>query len=477
MAQITSEYLAMLRQRLRAWLSAQTEPVSEETLTEQIDHLLEEVLHEPPPLTEPLPSYADEQDEDHRVVVTGLGLVTPFGLDIAPFWSGLKNGRSAIRPITLCDVSDFPCKIAGEVPDFDPQQFMSARDARRMSRGSQFAVAAAHLALRDADLIINEDNQNESGALIACGSTSFPETEQTVRALLLRGTTRVSPLYISTALPHMASSQVALQLGLQGYNSSISTVGAASAQAIGEAAAVIRRGDAVVMLAGGAEAPISRLSLASLHAMRTLSARNAEPARASRPFDARRDGFVLSEGAGVLVLERLSYARKRGATIYAEVAGYGSTYDAYHITAPEPHGEGAARAMLHALRNAQIGPQQVDYINAHASGTRQGDRAETLAIKHACNEYAFSIPVSATKSMIGHLTGAAGSVQAAAALLALRHGVLPPTINLDDPDPDCDLDYVPNVARPAEMQTVLTNSFAMGGVNAVLVFRSLDSYE
>ncbi|NJO05694.1 MAG: beta-ketoacyl-ACP synthase II [Chloroflexaceae bacterium] len=471
MAQTTTEKRERLREQLLAW--ALTRDVeTKETIADQIDHLLEEVLHQAPD-TQAALLRLDADDDDERVVITGLGLVTPFGIGIAPFWNGLSTGRSAIGPITLCDVSDSACKIAGEVRGFDPHDFMEPKEARRMSRGSQFAVAAARLAVVDAELEVGEWNTERIGVLVACGSTSYPETEQAIQALLERGPQRVSPFYIPMALPNMSAAQVAIQLRLRGYISSISTACAAGSQAIGEAASVIRRGEADIMLAGGAEAPISRITLASFSALRALSRQNEEPARASRPFDVQRDGFVPAEGAGILILERLSHARERGARIYAELIGYATTSDAFHLTAPDPLGEGAARAMQRALHVAQIDPQQVDYINAHATSTQVGDVAETLAIKQVFGAYAYSVPISASKSMFGHLTGAAGAVEAAASVLALKHGVLPPTINLDDPDPQCDLDYIPHTARQADVQTVMSNSFGFGGVNAVLVFQQV----
>jgi 3-oxoacyl-[acyl-carrier-protein] synthase II len=475
MAQITDRQREALRRRLLAW-AANEHTISNETLNEQIDHLLEAVLHEhaTPPEAEPLALELEDPEDDQRIVVTGLGLVTPFGIGTAPFWMGLKAGRSAVGLITRCDVHDLPCQIAGEVRTFDAYGFIETKAARRMSRSSQFAVVAAQLALNDARLIVNEDNSRDIGALIACASSDFATTEQAAHTLTQRGPQRLSPLYLAAALPAMPACQVALHCGLNGYTSAISTASAASAQAIGEAAEIIRRGDAEMMLAGGAETPISPLGLAGFHAMRALSTRNDEPTRASRPFDAQRDGFVPAEGAGIFVLERLSHARRRGVPIYAELAGHASTCDAYNIVAPDPSGHQAARAIRRALRRAQSAPQQVDYIKAHAAGTLVGDVAETLAIKHVFGEYANSIPISAPTSMMGHLTGAAGSVEAAAALLALTHNLVPPTINQEYPDPDCDLDYVPNVARPATIQTVIANAFAFGGVNTVLVFRRLE---
>lgn len=459
---------ALLRRRLLE-LTSSFAPLSS-PMEQQIDALLEEIGLEdldPLPVRAPLSHW----DDDQRVVVTGMGLVTPLGIGIDAFWDGLAAGRSGIRRITRCDTGESPSQIAGEVPDFTPTDFMDAKEARRVTRASQFAVAAARMALDDAHFKIDDGNRYEIGALIGNGSSSPPETEATARTLFEKGFSRVNPFYITSSLPNMPSCQVAIQLGLMGYNTAIATACAASAQAIGEAAEVIRRGDATMMLAGGAEAPICQLTLASFCAARALSTRNDAPAQASRPFDAGRDGFVLAEGAGVLVLEQLAHARRRGARIYAELIGYASTCDAFHVTAPHPEGDGAARAMLRAMAKARVSPQQIDYINAHATSTAAGDVGETLAIKRAFGEYASSVPISASKSMIGHTTSAAGAIEASAAILAMRHSLIPPTINLDMPDPACDLDFVPHVARPASLQVVMSNSFGFGGINAVLVFQ------
>jgi 3-oxoacyl-[acyl-carrier-protein] synthase II len=400
-----------------------------------------------------------------------MGLLTPLGIGTAAFWAGLSEGRSGVGPITLCDPGESPSRIAAEVSGFDARDYLEAKEARRISRASQFAVAAARMALLDSGFVVDASNRYDVGALIANGSSSPPDTELAARTLMERGFGKVNPFYITSSLPNMPSCQVAIQLGLLGYNTAIATACAASSQSIGEAAEVIRRGDAEVMLAGGTEAPICQMTLASFCAIRALSTRNAEPERASRPFDATRDGFVLAEGAGVLVLERLSHARLRGARIYAEISGYASTCDAYHVTAPHPEGDGAARAITRALARARISPQQVDYINAHATSTPSGDVAETLAIKQAFGEYAYSVPISSTKSMTGHLTSAAGAVEAAATILALQHDLIPPTINYEHQDPGCDLDYVPNTARKAALQVAISNSFGFGGINGVLVFR------
>lgn len=462
------ERRALLRSRLLELVTAH-DASDAALLAGRIDELLEDVFAEDL-APQPALSWANGRSEDERIVVTGIGLVTPLGIGSDQFWSGLAAGRSGVGPITLCDVSESPAKIAAEVRGFEPRDYLEAKDARRVSRASQFAVAAARMALADSAFVVDAGNRYEVGALIASGSTSPPDTEVANHTLFERGFSRVNPFYITAALPNMPSCQVAIQLGLMGYNTTIATACAASAQAIGEAAEVIRRGDAAVMLAGGTEAPICRLTLASFCAIRALSTRNDDPAAASRPFDATRDGFVLAEGAGVLILEALSHARRRGARVYAELLGYGATCDAYHVTAPHPEGDGAARAMIRALARARLSPQQVDYVNAHATSTSSGDLAETLAIKHAFGEYAYSVPISSTKSMLGHLTSAAGVVEAAATILALRHGVIPPTINYQYPDPQCDLDYVPNQARRAHMQIAMSNSFGFGGVNGVLVF-------
>jgi 3-oxoacyl-[acyl-carrier-protein] synthase II len=467
-ARAAEERRELLRSRLMRLASADASGAA--TLDVEIDELLEEILDEDL-VPQPAPAWADERDEDERIVVTGMGVVTPLGIGLDTFWNGLVEGRSGVGPITLCDPGDSPSRIAAEVPGFEPRDYMEAKEARRVSRASQFAVAAAHMALADSGYAVTDENRQDVGALIANGSSSPPDTENAARTLFERGFGKVNPFYITGSLPNMPSCQVAIQLGLLGYNTAIATACAASSQAIGEAAEVIRRGDAEVMLAGGTEAPICQLTLASFCAIRALSTRNSDPAAASRPFDATRDGFVLGEGAGVLVLERLSSARRRGARIYAELIGYASTCDAYHVTAPDPEGDGAARAITRALARARVTPQQIDYINAHATSTSVGDLSETLAIKRAFGEYASTVPVSATKSMIGHLTSAAGAVEAAATIMALRHGVIPPTINYETPDPQCDLDYVPNRARPAAMQIAISNSFGFGGINGVLVFK------
>ncbi len=409
--------------------------------------------------------------DDLRVVVTGLGVAAPNGVGVDLFWRNMLAGKSGVGPVTVCDPGDAAVRIAAQVPDFDPREYMDAKEARRISRASQLAVAAARMAVADAQLDINDANRDRIGAMIADGSSSAIDTEQAVETIVTRGSAKVNPFYITLSLPNMPSCQVSIQLGLTGYNTTIATACAASTQSIGEAVNVLLRGDADVILAGGSEAPIARLGLASFAAARALSMRNDEPQRASRPFDVNRDGFVLGEGAGVLVLERLSHAKRRGARIVAEVIGYGSTSDAYHVTSPHPEGRGAVRAMQIALKNAQLLPEQVDHINAHATSTHVGDIVETAAIKQVFGAHAYNIPITASKSMIGHLTAAAGAVEAVATVLTLRDQIIHPTINLEQPDPLCDLDYVPNVARPAKIDVALSNSFGFGGINAVIALR------
>jgi 3-oxoacyl-[acyl-carrier-protein] synthase II len=411
---------------------------------------------------------------DSRIVVTGFGLITPIGTGVDAFWDSLKNGRGGVRRITQFDPSSLTSQIAGEVPDFDPGVYLNRKEARRMSRASQFAVGAAQLAVQDAGLTIDDSNREDVGVLIASGASSPHESEAMVRDFDRGGYSKINPFHVTGSLPNMPSSQVAIHYGLLGYTSSVCTACAAGSQAIGESAEVIRRGEASVMLAGGTEGPIAITCVAGFCSLRAVSTRNDDPLRASRPFDAGRDGFILSEGSGVVVLESLTHAQRRGARIYAELIGYASTCDAYHVTAPEPHGRGAARAMKRALQRAGVEPDKIDYINAHATSTEVGDAAETLAVKTVFGERAYSIPLSSTKSMTGHMTTAAGAVEAAAAILAMRHSLIPPTINYETPDPVCDLDYVPNQARPAELDMVMSNSFGFGGINSVLIFRRPD---
>ncbi|MFH1485579.1 MAG: beta-ketoacyl-ACP synthase II [Chloroflexota bacterium] len=415
-----------------------------------------------------------ERGKRRRVVVTGIGAVTPLGLTADEFWRGLVDGKSGVTPITLCDTTGFSCTIAGEVKGFDPRNFMDFKEARRMARFSQFAVAAARMAVEDAKLSMAGEEEERVGVLLGNGNGGFPTTEEGCRLLVDKGAMRVSPLFMPMILPNMAASQVALTFGMKGYNSTIITACAAGTNAIGEAAEVIRRGIADVMVTGGTEAGISQLGLAGFCTMKALTSRNGEPTRASRPFDAERDGFIPAEGAGILILESLEHALEKGAAILAEVAGFGVSCDAYHIVAPDAEGDGPARAMRWAIEDAGLSPTDIDYINCHGTSTPLNDAVETKAIKKLFGDYAYKVPISSTKSMIGHLLGAAGGVEAVACVKTINEGIIHPTINYEYPDPECDLDYVANRARRKEVRTVLSNSFGFGGQNACLVFRKYE---
>ena len=403
-----------------------------------------------------------------------MGALSPLGESVDELWSGLVEGRSGVGPMTLCDPSDFPCKIAGEVTGFDPRQFVDGREARRMARFSQLAVAAAGLAVEDAGLDLSREDPERLGVVMGNGNGGFPTTEENARILVAKGGMRVSPFFIPMILPNMAAANVSRLYGLKGYTSTVITACAAGNQAIGDAVEAIRRGVVEVVLGGGCEAGISHLGLGGFNVIKALTRKNDPPEKASRPFDATRDGFVPAEGAGILVLERLEHAIDRGADILAEVVGYGVSSDAFHAVQPDEDGEGAARAMRWALEDARIGPDEVSYINAHGTSTPKNDMVETLAIKTVFGERAAKVPVSSTKSMIGHALGGAGAVEAVACVETIRSGVIHPTINYEEPDPACDLDYVPNVAREQEVETVLSNSFGFGGQNACLVFRRFD---
>ncbi|HHV93150.1 MAG TPA: beta-ketoacyl-ACP synthase II [Firmicutes bacterium] len=408
-----------------------------------------------------------------RVVITGVGVVTPLGIGKEAFWDGLANGRSGIRRITRFDPSDLSSQIAGEVPDFEPLDFMDRKDARRMDRFTQFAVAAAALALADAGLDDKVPLGERAGVLIGSGVGGIETLEEQALTLVTKGVSRISPFFVPMMIADMAAGQVSIIFGAKGHNACTVTACCSGAHSIGDAFRVIQRGDADIMISGGAEAPIAKLAMSGFCSAKTLSTRNHEPERASRPFDAGRDGFVMGEGSGIVILEELEHARARGAKIYAELVGYGATADAYHITTPAPEGEGAARAMQLALQDAGLTTDDVDYINAHGTSTKYNDYFETVAIKRVFGERAAAVPISSTKSMTGHLLGAAGGVELIASLLAMEHNLIPPTINYEEPDPNCDLDYVPNVARPKELNVVMSNSFGFGGHNAVLVVRKL----
>lgn len=406
-----------------------------------------------------------------RVVVTGMGAVTPLGNDVETFWTNLKAGKSGITPIDSFDVTDFSAKIAGQVRNFDVGEYMDAKEARRFDRFAQFAVGAAVSAMKDSGLTITPENATNVGVYIGSGIGGIHTLLDNYQILKTREPRRVSPFVVPMMIPNIGSGQVAILLGAKGPNSTPVTACATGTNAIGDAYRVIERGEADVMIAGGAEAAITDLALSGFGNMKALSTRNDEPERASRPFDADRDGFVMAEGAGILVLESLEHAQARNAKIYAEIVGYGMSADAHHITAPAPGGEGAYEAMRRAVADAGITPAQIEYINAHGTSTDIGDRGETLAIKRLFGDDAYRIAVSSNKSMLGHMLGAAGGVEAIASIMTLREGILPPTINYETPDPDCDLDYVPNEAREAEVNYVLSNSFGFGGHNACIVLK------
>ena len=410
-------------------------------------------------------------DERVRVVITGMGAMTPLGETPEDYWKNLVAGTSGIGPMTLCDPEGYPCQISGEVSGFDPNTYIGNKEARRMARFTQLAVAAALQAVEAADYDISKDDPYRVGVLLGNGNGGFPTLEENCRILADRGGMRMSPFFFPMILPNMAAAAVSRYTGAHGYNSTATTACAASNQAMGEAVSVIRRGAADVMLAGGTEAGISLLGLSGFAVMRALSTRNDEPQKASRPFDASRDGFIPSEGSVIMILESLEHAIGRGANILAELAGFGSTSDAGHPVQPEESGVSAAAAMQMALNDAQVSLDQVDYINAHGTSTPLNDALETVAIKRLFGDLAHKIPISSTKSMIGHSLGAAGSLDAAACVKTITEAAIHPTVNYDVPDPECDLDYVPNQSRAADVQVALSNAFGFGGQNACLVFR------
>ena len=414
------------------------------------------------------------RDSGQRVVITGMGAITPLGLSPEELWQGCVDGRSGVTPITAFDASAYPVRINAAVRGFDPLDYIDRKEARRMARFTQFAVASARQAIDAARLQLDKEDTSRIGVVLGNGNGGFPNTEEAGRTLVERGGMRMDPFFVPKMLPNMAASQVAIQFGLGGFNNTAITACAASTQAIGDALEVIRRGKADVMLTGGTEAGICEMGLSSFCVMRALSTHNEEPEKASRPFDAERDGFVCAEGAAILVLESLEHAKARGATILAELAGCASSADAYHIVAPCENGEGALRAMRWALEDAGITTDDVDYINAHGTSTVLNDLAETRAIKGLFGERAYKIPISSTKSMIGHVLGGSGALESVICVKTLQTGVIHPTINYEHPDPECDLDYVPNKCRKADVRIILKNSFGFGGQNACLVFKRFE---
>jgi 3-oxoacyl-[acyl-carrier-protein] synthase II len=406
-----------------------------------------------------------------RVVVTGLGLVTPLGNDVASTWSSLMKGESGADYIKKFDTEQFSVKFACEVKNFDAQDFIDRKEARRMGAFTHFAIAASDEAIRHSGLVIDDSNAEMVGTYISSGIGDFWAIEREHDKLLNSGPGRVSPFFIVSAIVNLASGNVSIRHGAKGPNSATATACSAGSHAIGDSFKIIQRGDADAMICGGAESAITPMSVAGFASMRALSTRNDEPKRASRPFDAERDGFVIGEGAGLLILEELEFAKARGANILAEIVGYGMTSDAFHVTAPDETGSGPRRVMQMAIRDAGITPEQIGYINAHGTSTPYNDKTETFAIKQCFGDYAYQLPVSSTKSMTGHALGAAGGIEAVFGIKAILENVLPPTINYENPDPDCDLDYVPNEARNAEVDYVLSNSFGFGGTNACLIFK------
>ncbi len=409
--------------------------------------------------------------EKRRIVVTGVGLITPLGIGVEETWKGLIEGRSGIRRITHFDSSAFATQIAGEVDGFKPEDYMETKEVKKMDRFIHFAIAASDMAIKDSGLKITGGDAEKVGVIIGSGIGGLPAIEHYHSVLLEKGPRRITPFFIPMLIINLAAGQVSMKFGAKGPNSAVATACATGSHAIGDAFKIIQRGDAEAMIAGGSEAVITPLGIGGFNAMKALSTRNNEPEKASRPFDKDRDGFVMGEGSGIMILESLDSARSRGAKIYAEVVGYGMTADAYHMTSPAPEGEGAARCMAIALKDGGIKPSDVDYINAHGTSTKYGDELESMAVKNVFKDHAYRVAVSSTKSMTGHLLGAAGGVEAVINVLCMRDNIVPPTINLDNPDPQCDLDYVPHKARKMEVNCVMSNSFGFGGTNACLIFK------
>ena len=406
-----------------------------------------------------------------RVVITGLGLVTPLGTGVEKTWNALCEGKTGIGTITRFNVDNFPVQIAGEVKDFNAEEYIGKKEIKKMDLFIQYALAASVMAAEDAGLVIEEKNAERVGVFVGSGIGGLPAIEKWHDVLNEKGPDRVTPFFIPMVLINLASGQVSIRLGAKGPNSCAVTACATGSHNIGDAFKVIERGDADVMVAGGAESTITPLCIAGFNAMKALSRRNESPEKASRPFDSDRDGFVVGEGAGVVVLEELEVARKRGARIYAEVVGYGMTADAYHMTAPLAEGEGAVRCMENAMASSQLDCSEIDYVNAHGTSTPMGDISETTALKTIFKDHAKDVAVSSTKSMTGHLLGGAGGIEAVFSVISIEKGVIPPTINYDNPDPQCDLDYTPNCAREKNVSVAMSNSFGFGGTNAALIFR------
>ncbi len=409
--------------------------------------------------------------KQRRVVITGVGMVTPHGTGTEKSWKSLVEGRSAIRKISLFDAGDIPCQIAAEVPDFDLDRFIPLKEQKKMDRFIHLGLAAATLAMEDSALKVTESNADRIGVIVGAGVGGLPAIERYKTSMLEKGYKRVSPFFIPMTLINLTAGQISIRYGITGPNSAVATACASGTHSIGDAFKLIQHGTADAMLAGGAESTICPLGIAGFATMKALSTRNDEPEKASRPFDIDRDGFVMGEGSGILVLEELDHALNRGAKIYAELIGYSLNCDAYHITSPVPNGVGAAKCMENTLKDAGIRPEEVDYINAHGTSTKYGDEIETLAIKQVFGKHAYKLCVSSTKSMTGHLLGASGGVEAIICVLSINNKIVLPTINLDNPDPECDLDYVPNNARSLDLNITMSNSFGFGGTNACILIK------
>lgn len=410
----------------------------------------------------------------HRAVITGMGVISPVGNDIDKFWNNLIEGKSGIGLLTRFDTSDLPTKVAAEVKDFEPTDWISKKESRHMDRFAQFAIAAAKLAVQDSGLDFEKVDKERAGTVMGCGIGGVITFEEQKEVLMKKGSGRITPFFVPMLISNMAAGHISIEFGLQGSSMTIVTACASATNAIGEALRIIQRGEADVVLCGGTEAPITSLAFAGFCAAKTMSTEKENPEQASRPFDKRRSGFVMGEGAGVLVLESAEHAKARGAHIYAELAGYGSTSDAYHITSPAPGGAGAARAMRLAIKDAGVSGEDVGYINAHGTSTGPNDAAETAAIKTVFGDHASKLAISSTKSMTGHLMGAAGAIEAIICALSIERGIIPPTTNYGEPDPECDLDYVPNQARKQDVNVAMSNSLGFGGHNATVLLRKFD---
>ena len=478
---LSTEEQRWLRARLRGQITgllAEGSPAAGEVIQQELEGLLAELLarrEHGTPQAQPAPQgWAHERDPRKRVVVTGLGVITSCGQSVPEYWDNLVHGRSGVSLIENFNAAIYPTLFAAEIKNWDPTKWINWRDVKRMSRATQFVVSAARQAMDDSGFPVPEGGTDQLGVLIGSGTTAMPETEAEVKVLMTKGGRKVSPFWVPMSLPNMPAGQLGIQFGALGWNAAITSACAASTTAIGEGAEIIRRGQVTAMLVGGTEAPLCELGLAAFSSLRALSTRNEDPVTACRPWDKTRDGMVGGEGAGMLVIEQLDHALARGAHIYAEVIGGGGSCDAYHIVAPDPSGRGGAVAIQRALESAGIAPEEVDYINAHGTGTDLNDPMETRAIKTAFGDAAYQVAISSTKSMVGHLLAGCGAVEGVATVMALQEGIIPPTINLHTPDPECDLDYTPNEARRADLRIAMSENFGFGGQNSAVIFRRWD---